>query len=45
MAQYAALRKTANEIRKTMEGDFRWHGQAPDDEQLQLALAQLGGCA
>ena len=24
-----------------MEGDFRWHGQAPDDEQLKLALAEL----
>ena len=24
-----------------MEGDFRWHGQAPNDEQLKLALAEL----
>jgi len=24
-----------------MEGDFRWHGQAPNDEQLQQALAEL----
>jgi len=26
-----------------MEGDFRWHGQAPDDEQLRRALAELEG--
>jgi transketolase len=24
-----------------MEGDFHWHGTAPNDEQLQRALAQL----
>jgi len=24
-----------------MEGDFRWHGQAPNGEQLKLALAEL----
>ena len=28
-----------------MEGDFRWHGQAPDDEQLKQALAELEDCA
>jgi len=27
-----------------MEGDFRWHGQAPNDEQLKLALAGLEDC-
>jgi transketolase len=26
-----------------MEGDFRWHGQAPDKEQLRLALKELEG--
>ncbi|MCL1952078.1 MAG: thiamine pyrophosphate-dependent enzyme, partial [Oscillospiraceae bacterium] len=24
-----------------MEGDFHWHGQAPNDEQLAAALAEL----
>jgi transketolase len=27
-----------------MEGDFRWHGQVPNDEQLKLALAEVKGC-
>ena len=26
-----------------MEKDYKWHGKAPNDEELQRALAQLGG--
>lgn len=26
-----------------MEGESKWHGKAPNDEQLQEALAELGG--